>query len=172
MMSMTSLIRLAGLAAILAGVLRVGASFLPATEPSAPLEWLYLVIDVAIMFALVGIYAYQHAESGVLGFVGFVLSVVGTESIGGPDGMIGDLDIYRAGTTVIGVGLVFLAAGSLRAAKLPVYVPVLWIVSTLVAMTTFVAEGSGVPFLISGITFGLGFIGAGLRLWTEPASSQ
>jgi len=167
-MSMTSLIRLAGLVAMLAGVLRVGASFLSVTGPSAPLEWFYLLIDVSIMFALVGIYAYQHAESGVLGFIGFVLSVVGTESIGGPDGEIGDLDVYRAGAMVIGVGLVFLAAGSLRASKLPVYVPVLWIVSTLAGMTTFVTEGNGVPFLIAGITFGLGFIGAGLRLWTEP----
>jgi len=171
-MSAALLIRLAGLAAILAGVLRVGTSFLPAaTGSSAPLEWLYLIIDVTIMFALIGIYAYQHAESGILGFLGFVLSVAGTESIGGPDGKIGGLDVYRAGSMVIGVGLVLLAAGSWRAAKLPRYVPVLWIVSTLVGMTTFVAEGSGVPFLIAGITLGLGFTGAGLRLWTEPASS-
>jgi hypothetical protein len=40
-MSSAVLIRLGGLAAILAGVLRAGAAFLPAMEPSVALEWLY-----------------------------------------------------------------------------------------------------------------------------------
>src|SRR5262249_26624962 len=126
------LYRFAGCSAMLAGILRVVASFLPpGTLAPDSLEWFYLVIDIAIAFALIGIYAYQHAESGVLGLIGFVLAMAGTESIGGPDGPIGDVDIYRLGATVVGIGMVFLAAGSLRAAKLPRYVPILWIASTL-----------------------------------------
>src|SRR5262245_49827578 len=63
------LFRLAGCAAMLAGTLRVCATFLPQTTTSSVgLEWLYLLIDVAIAFALVGIYAYQRVRSGVLGF--------------------------------------------------------------------------------------------------------
>lgn len=168
-MTKTRLLRLGGLAAVVAGVLRIGAALVPTTAPAAPREWLYLIIDVSIMFGLVAVYAYQHAESGLWGLIGFALTVAGTESIGGPDGKIGDLDIYTAGATVIGVGAVFLGVGSWRARKLPRYVPVLWILSTAVGMTSFLTATSPVPYLIAGIAFGLGFIGAGLRLWTDPA---
>src|SRR5262245_43948669 len=127
------LFRLAGCAAMLAGTLRVCATFLPQTTTSSVgLEWLYLLIDVAIAFALVGIYAYQRVRSGVLGFVGFVLALAGTESIGGPDGYIGDVDVYRAGAALIGIGMLVLAAGSLKAKQLPRYVALLWIASTLI----------------------------------------
>jgi hypothetical protein len=168
-MTDTVLYRLAGCAAMIAGLLRVGASFLPAGMTSAAaLEWFYLVIDVAIAFALVGIYTYQHSRMGVVGFIGFVLALAGTESIGGPDGNIGDVDIYRAGAAVIGIGMVLLATGSLQAAQLPRYVAVLWIASTVVGLGSFVSPGSTLPFLLAGVAFGLGFIGAGIHMWRYP----
>jgi len=167
-MSSAALIRLGGLAAILAGVLRAAAAFLPAMEPSVALEWLYLLIDVLLLFGLLGVYAYQHAESGIWGFAGFLLAAIGLESIGGPDGKIGDVDIYTAGATLIGIGLVVLAVGSWRGQKLPRYVPTLWVLSTVVGMSGFLVAGSTVPFQIAGVAFGLGFVGAGIRLWSDP----
>src|SRR4051812_43388739 len=125
-MSSAALIRLGGLAAVLAGVLRAAAAFLSRMESSVALEWLYLLIDVFLLFGLLGVYAYQHAESGIWGAAGFLLTAVGLESIGGPDGHIGAVDIYTAGTTLIGIGLVALAVGSWRSQKLPRYVPALW----------------------------------------------
>jgi hypothetical protein len=167
-MTVALLLRLAGCAAMVAGALRVAATFLPqATSTSTGLEWLYLVIDIAIAFALVGIYAYQHTESGVLGFIGFVLALAGTESIGGPDGNIGDVDVYRAGAALIGIGMLILAAGSVKAAKLPRYVPVLWIASTVIGLGSFAGIGGALPFQMAGIAFGLGFVGAGLHLWRD-----
>ena len=167
-MSSAALIRLGGLAAILAGVLRAAAAFLAAMEPSVALEWLYLLIDVLLLFGLFGVYAYQHAESGIWGVAGFLLAAIGLESIGGPDGEIGDVDIYTAGATLIGIGLVVLAVGSWRGQKLPRYVPTLWVLSTVVGMSAFLVAGSALPFQIAGVAFGLGFVGAGIRLWSDP----
>ena len=167
-MSSTALIRLGGLAAILAGALRVASAFLPASEHSAALEWLYLVIDVLLLFGLLGVYAYQRAESGLWGFAGFLLAATGLESIGGPDGTIGDVDIYTAGATLIGIGLVVLAVGTWRGRRLPRYVPALWVLSTAVGMGGFLVPGSAVPFQIAGVAFGFGFVGAGIRVWSRP----
>ena len=167
-MSSAALIRCGGLAAILAGALRTAIAFLPAIEPSVALEWLYLLVDVLLLFGLLGVYAYQHAESGIWGFAGFLLAATGLESIGGPDGKIGNVDVYTAGATLIGIGLVVLAVGSWRAQKLPRYVPALWVLSTVVGMSGFLVAGSTVPFRIAGIAFGLGFVGAGVRLWSDP----
>ena len=145
------------------------SAFLPASEPSAALEWLYLLIDVLLLFGLLAVYVYQRAESGILGFAGFLLAVTGLESIGGPDGKIGDVDIYTAGAALIGIGLVGLAAGSWRSRKLPRYVPALWVLSTVVGMSGFLVPGSTIPFQIAGVAFGLGFVVAGIRLWLDPA---
>jgi hypothetical protein len=169
-MSSAALIRLGGLAAMLGGLLRTGAALLPATGSSVALEWLYLLIDVLLLLGLLGVYAYQHAESGIWGFAGFLLAVVGLESIGGPDGKIGGVDIYTTGTVVIGIGLVVLAVGSWMGRKVPRYVPALWILSTVVGMSGFLVAGSTLPFRIAGVAFGLGFVGAGNRLWSDPTS--
>src|SRR5689334_7639721 len=97
------LVRLGALAAVVAGVLRVVFAFVPATVARDALEWFYLVIDIFLMFGVIAVYAYQHSESGVWGFVGFVLAAIGIESIGGPDGQIGIVDVYTTGASVIGI---------------------------------------------------------------------
>lgn len=48
------LIRLAGIAAILGGALRMVSAFIPYVPDSAPLEVFYLVIDLALLFGLIG----------------------------------------------------------------------------------------------------------------------
>jgi len=70
-MSTVTLIRLGGLAAILAGALRIGSSFISysASKPSVTLELLYLVIDVLILLGLLGVYGYQNKVVGRWGFL-------------------------------------------------------------------------------------------------------
>ncbi len=76
------------------------------------------------MFALMGIYAFQVQESGVIGLLGFLLAIMGNAYFIGPQGSIAGVD----GTIVYGslyaLGLLLLAAGSLKARKLPRWVPV------------------------------------------------
>lgn len=163
-MSTQTLIRFGALAAVVAGILRVVSGLVPATGARDGLEWFYLVIDTLLMFGVIAVYSYQHEESGVCGLVGFVLAVIGIESIGGPDGKIGIVDVYTAGTSVIGIGMAFLAVGSWVAGRLPRYVPVLWMLSTGMGVVAVFANMSGVEFQIAGMLFGLGFVGAGVHI--------
>ena len=93
-MSSQQLIRWGGLAAMLAGALRTAASFLPPADPGVALEILYLVIDILLLFGILGIYAFQHDRIGWSGFVGFVLAVIGLTILAGPDGTIGVVNTY------------------------------------------------------------------------------
>lgn len=89
-MSSSNLIRLGGLAAVLAGVLlTIGALLSLATESenlsesattaSYAFTWLlYLLGGVLLLLGLVGLYARQSEAAGILGLVGFVAALFGT----------------------------------------------------------------------------------------------
>jgi len=160
------LIRRGGAAAVLAGALRTTTAFWPSPEPSVALEVLYLVIDILILFGILGVYSFQSEEAGAWGLVGFLLAVTGTAIIVGPDGRIGGVDMYTAGSLLLGVGMVGLAVGSWTARSLPQWVPVLWVVSTTAGI---VAATAGIPtlFVFAGIAFGIAFIGAGAAVWVR-----
>jgi hypothetical protein len=161
------LIRLGGLAALLAGALRTVASFIPYAQPGVLMEWFYLVIDVLLLLGLLGIYGYQHTHVGVAGFLGFLAALIGTASIIGPDGKIGGMDLYVVGSLLISIGLSVLAFGVWQARKLSRAVPVLWWLSTLIGIGGFAAGGLSITFLIAGTAFGLAFMLAGWRIWSS-----
>jgi hypothetical protein len=171
-MSRASLIRLGGLAAIFAGVLRMIASFIPYSEPGAALELFYLVIDVLILFGLLGIYAYQHDQVGGVGFLGFLSALIGTAIIVGPDGTIGDVDEYVVGSLMISAGISLLAFGTWKARALPRAVPALWVLSTVVGVGGYAAGGLQITFLLAGVMFGLAFTLAGVRISLSPGDQK
>lgn len=162
-MSTTTLIRLGGLAAMLAGLLRAAASLAPAssTPPSTKLELFYLAIDLLILFGLLGIYAYQHQQVGFLGFLGFVLALSGTALIVGPDGELGGTAVYVIGSLTITIGLTLYSIASLKSKSLPQIAPLLWLVSTVVGIGGFLLQAPPITFTIAGLAFGIAFIVAG-----------
>lgn len=169
-MSGSTLLRFAGFSAILAGLLRAGTSFIPylTTETGISFEVLYLIVDILILIGLLGVYGYQYEEAGLSGFVGFLLALIGTAIIVGPDGRIGSVEMYTLGAGLISVGMLFLATGTWSARRFSRWVPILWVVSTVVGVGGFLVGGSAWTFLIAGLTFGLAFLVAGLKLWTDP----
>ena len=166
-----TLIRLGGLAAILAGALRIGSSFIPysASKPSVTLELLYLVIDVLILLGLLGVYGYHNEVIGRSGFLGFLLALIGTAIIVGPDGKIGVVDMYVVGSLMISVGLAIMALGTWNARRLPRTVPLLWVMSTVVGVGGYLTGGQTVTFVIAGLAFGLAFVVAGVKIWRDSA---
>jgi hypothetical protein len=108
-------------------------------------------------------------DAGRLGFFGFVLAVIGTAMITGPDGTLGGVQEYVVGALLLSAGIVFLAIGSWHAARLPRYVPVLWVISTVLGVGGFALSGPPVLLTIAGLAFGAGFIGAGIKIWLDPA---
>jgi hypothetical protein len=58
-----NLIRLGGLAAVLAGILRLLSSVLPTTSPR--IMALYLVIDILLLISSIGLFEFQRLEAGI-----------------------------------------------------------------------------------------------------------
>lgn len=168
-MSSANLIRLGGLAAILAGILRGINSFVPSDASSVALEILYLLTDIFILFGIMGVYSFQHKESGLWGFFGFLLAIIGTGIIIGPDGAIAGVNMYPVGTLILAGGLTLLAIGSWVANKLPQWVPILWVLSTILGFIGYFVPGFNLLFVISGVLFGIGFAGAGIKVWSATS---
>jgi hypothetical protein len=165
-MSSQQPIRWGGLAAMLAGALRTATSFWPSPEPGVALEIFYLLIDLLILFGILGIYTFQIEHIGLLGLIGFGLAVTGAAIITGPDGTLGPVDMYAAGSLSLGLGLVFLAAASWTAHTLPVWVGILWVVSTAAGIAGAMT-GLQTLYLMSGVAFGVAFMGAGAAVWSK-----
>ncbi len=124
-----SLIRLYGLAAIVAGILRGIASFVPGTTPRVML--LYLVTDVLLLFGSIGLYSFQLEEIGLAGTLGFALQVAGILMLIGRDVAIFGASLYPIGALMFAAGLDLLAVGSWKAKKFPRWILLLWIFSTI-----------------------------------------
>ena len=73
---------------------------------------------------------------------------------------------------MISAGVVLLSIGTWRAAQLSRWVPILWVVSTGAGIGGFLLGGLDWTFLIAGVTFGLGFLLAGINIWSDPALKQ
>jgi hypothetical protein len=164
-MSSANLIRWGGLAAILAGILRGVNSFLPNDISIVAIEILYLITDLFILFGIMGLYGFQHQESGWWGCWGFLLATIGTGIIIGPDGSISGVNMYPVGSLIFAAGLTLLAVGSWIANKLPRWVPVFWVLSTILGFIGYFSPGLNLLFVISGVIFGIGFAGAGIKVW-------
>jgi hypothetical protein len=166
-MSSTNLIRLGGLAAIVAGILRGINSFLPSSNPNVTISILYLLTDIFLLFGIMGIYGFQHQESGSWGFFGFVLAIVGLAII--RTGSMSGINLYPIGASTFTVGMSLFAVGAWIANKLPRWVSVLWVLSTIVGFMGYFIPGLNLLFVMSGAIFGIGFAGAGMKIWSATS---
>jgi hypothetical protein len=98
------------------------------------------------------------------GFIGFVLAVGGAASIIGPDGRIGEVDMYSAGALALGSGVVLFGASGWRAGTLSWWIPALWLTSLTSGLLAAAAGAPGL-FVVSGVAFGAALTGAGVRTW-------
>ena len=163
-MTSINLLRWGGRAAIFGGVLRGINSFLPIATPALILELMYFLTDICILFGLMGIYGFQHKESGRWGFGGFVLAIIGTGIIIGPDGYISGVNMYPVGSLILSAGLILLSIGSWIADRFSRWIPICWTSSTLLGILGYFIPGFSLLFVIAGVLFGLGFAGAGQKI--------
>ncbi|NJM99396.1 MAG: hypothetical protein HC800_21675 [Phormidesmis sp. RL_2_1] len=163
-MSGANLIRLGGLAAILAGILRGVNSFIPINAFSGATPILYLLTDIFLLFGVIGIYGFQHQESKLWGFCGFLLAIIGIATI--RTGAIAGINLYPIGALTFAAGLSLFAVGSWIARKLPRWISVFWVLSTVVGFIGYFIPGLSLLFVISGVIFGIGFAGAGIKIWS------
>jgi hypothetical protein len=166
-MSRRNLIRWGGLAAVLAGILRGIASFTP-TAASVALQVFYFAIDILLLLGTIGVYEFQKKETGRWGFFGFLLALIGAGLLIGHDVDNAFVFLYPLGASLFALGISVLAIRSWTAKALPRWALALLITSTLIGILGYFIQGFDILFVISGVIFGIGFIGAGLTVWLQP----
>ena len=171
-MSSSNLFRWSGLAAILGGVLLPMSWILRfVVGVQRPLSGtLEFVATILLVFGFMGVYGFQHVETGVLGFIGFVLVIIHKCAALGEcwlqNGEPTDIELVLGplvGVTMI-LGFVLLGIASWKANKLPRWTAVLWVVGGALIVPGFLVQELMV--VIGGLIQGTGFIGAGAKLWT------
>jgi hypothetical protein len=166
-MSITNLIRLGGLAAIVAGILRGVSSFLASINPDVTISILYLLTDIFLLFGIIGIYSFQHQESRMWGLFGFLLAFVGIAII--RTGSISGVNLYPIGASIFTAGMSLFAVGSWLARSLPRWISSLWLLATIVGFMGYFIPGLNLLFVASGVIFGIGFAGAGIKICSANA---
>lgn len=165
-----TLFRILGGAAVLGGVLRVVSAFVPWEQNLAWLEAFYFVIDVALLFGLMGVYFAELARLGIAGFAAFALAETGIASIVGPDGMAFGLDVYQLGVFAISIGLAILGTVMLATRAGSALAASCWILSLVVGLAATFANQPEAGFVAGGVLFGLGFVVAGVGLMRPAAN--
>jgi hypothetical protein len=158
----TTLLKLAGAAAIAGGALRIADAFTAGVLDEHTLQLLYFATDFLFLLGLVGIYAPRAEALGLGGLLGFVVTFLGFLIIrSSASTFFGMGYVFGAGVTLIGVTVMSIPMlirkiGSRCAAWL-------WLLSLALGIASAV---SGVAFAgrAAGVVFGAAFIFAGMEL--------
>lgn len=130
------------------------------------LEWLYIAIDVLLLFGLMGIYLARAGRLGLLGLASFAIAVAALSFIGGPDADPFGFSTYEQGAATLGIAMVGLSIAWLRAGERPWSAPLCWFASVLAVgvLTGFPNPLPGAGLTLAGVLFGAGFVSAGIDL--------
>ena len=158
------LLRLSAAAAILGGCMRVVDAFVNKADTHLQ-QIAYFVTDAMLIFGLCGIYLSRSNRLGLAGLLGFAASITGILMVRtfGPGA-------YLLGASVTLLGVVVLGVAMLARAAFPKSGPVLWILSLIFGLIGLFPFAINWGVTLAGVIFGLGFIAAGIDLWTAPAS--
>jgi len=168
-----SLFRWSGLAAILGGVLLPASWILRfAFGVQRPISGtVEFVATILLVFGFMGVYGFQYRETGVLGFLGFLLVTISNcaalgecwlqnGELTGAAVVLGPL----VGITML-LGFLLLGIGAWRANKLPRWTAVLWVLGGALIVPGFAFQEALV--MIGGVIQGAGVVGAGVGLWAN-----
>ena len=162
-MSKASLVSLGGIAAVLAGILRGIGSFIPDTSPEVALQLLYILTDIFILLGIFALYGVQYKEIGKLGFLGFLIAVVGILVIRSSKAITG-VNLYPAGSLIFSLGLIILGIRLWLANVLPSWIVGFWSLSVLVGIIGYFVPSLDLLFVVAGLMFATGFAAAGIKL--------
>jgi hypothetical protein len=126
------------------------------------------VATILLVFGFMGVYGFQHKESGILGFLGFLLITISNCSalgecwlqngeLSGAAVVLGPL----VGITML-LGFILLGIGSWQANKLPRWTAIFWVIGGALIVPGFLVQP--ILVVIGGIIQGIGIVGAGVKL--------
>ena len=160
-MSASMLNRLAGAAAIVAGILRAIASFAFQFLDTRQTDLLFMIADIALLFALFGLYGRVWRAVGWAGLAGFAAAIVGVAIMRGAAGII---DTYFVGIVVLATGAAVMSAAMLGRRAFPPLAPALLIAGLAVGVLAYWRQSDWL-FETGSVIFGAGFVVAGVELF-------
>ena len=164
--------RLAGVAAVAGGLIDlIGPLVYPHLSDPLRLST-YVLIDVLLLFGLLGVQSFAGKAMGALGLVGFVVAVTGvllvrTSAAGifGASSYMIASSIWSIGMVVIGVALL-LNKGPFRMAA------ALWIATLVIGLAGLALKDQGPVHRLAAWCFALGFVAAGVILIKTPSRAD
>jgi hypothetical protein len=127
------------------------------------------IATILLVFGIMGLYGFQHVQSGIWGFLGFVLLIIHNCCALGEswlqNGEVTGVAAVLApivGITML-LGFILLGIGSWQANKLPRWAIMLWVIGGALIVPGFAV----LPILVvlGGIIQGIGVVAAGVILW-------
>jgi hypothetical protein len=156
--------RLAGLAAVLGGVIDL---FGPLAYPhlAEPVRLsTYVLIDVLLLFGMLGVQSVAGRVMGWPGLVGFVIAVSGVLLVRTSAAGIWGAASYTVASAVWSIGMVVVGA-TLLARKGPFRAAAaLWIAAFVIGLAGLALKDQGLAHRVAGWCFALGFVAAGVIL--------
>ena len=160
-MCLSTLLRVGGAAAILAGVLRVASSFASGGS-EIERQALYFIVDLLLLLGVFAAYAQNHEAVGRSGAAGFLTTVVGVLLVRSSQ-KVPCLDLHPTAALLVAIGWVLLSLAWWRTAEGPAYVPVLFVLSIVTGLVGQIVSRASL-FVASGVIFGAAVAGAGRQV--------
>ena len=155
-------IRIGGISAILAGVLRAVGSFAPGPG-EIERQSLYFIIDLLLLLGVFAAYAQNHQALGRWGAAGFFATVAGILLVRSSRAVPG-IDLYPAGALTVAGGWLLLSVTWWKAAKGSALVPLLLLISVVTGAVGQRTPRAEILFVASGMIFGAAMVGVGWQV--------
>ena len=165
----STLIRTGALLAIAGGALRTAASFAPTLlQSDLGRESLYIVVDACFAAGLLAFASLRPRRLGRWGSAGLALALAGIATVRA-NRQISTTDLYPAGALAIAFGVIALSVSAWFVRQIRGWVPMAFILSTLLGIVGTLVPGASVLFVWSGVMFGIAFAGLGIDTWISAS---
>lgn len=158
--------RLAGLCAVIGGLLRLMTPFLGFDGQTQQIVW--LITDVFLLLGLTGIYGYSRKLLGLTGMVGFAVAVVGVLVVRSSGAEVLGERTYAYGAVIWTVGMAVLAFPMLLRGVGHMVAAGFWTLALLIGIFSVLRPGESWGLRSAAVAFSLGYIAAGLPLFRKP----
>jgi hypothetical protein len=159
-----TVLRLAGAATIVGAAIDIVAPFLiyPRLVDPQP-HLVYVLIDLLLLFGMLGVWSASRRRASALGLVGFVLALLGVMLVRTSSAEIFGAASYMIASSLWSIGMVVWAVDLLRA-KLFRISAGLWILALVIGLAGLALKDHGPVAHVAKMSFILGFIVAGVDL--------
>jgi hypothetical protein len=163
----STLVRVGGVAAILAGLLRAFAAVAPGTGSEVQRQSLYFVVDLLLLLGVIAAYTQHHPALGRSGAGAFLVTMTGLLLVRSSRSVPG-IDLYPAGAAAVAIGWIVLAGTWWKRAHGSRFVPLLLMLSLLLGAVSQLG-GRAALFVASGLLFAAAMVEVGRQLvWAQP----